>query len=213
MSKTFARWQLGLLALLLVSCTPAGGRSAQGAASGSSQQPAPGSSEAQTVDAGEAQVAGSTFGSAAALQELVAQEYATSGRGLHDVVPDGAGWVWYTDQAGGALGGLNPATGESAVVPLGGRSAPHGVIIGPDGAAWVTDGGQNAIVRVDPGSLKVRIFPLPKDAPPANLNTAAFDGAGVLWFTGQNGIYGRLDPKQGVVEVFPAPRGRGPYGI
>jgi virginiamycin B lyase len=35
----------------------------------------------------------------------------------------------------------------------------------------------------------------------------------VLWFTGQNGIYGRLDPKQGFVEVFPAPRGRGPYGI
>jgi streptogramin lyase len=24
------------------------------------------------------------------------------------------------------------------------------VIIGPDGAAWVTDGGQNAIARVDP---------------------------------------------------------------
>jgi len=114
------------------------------------------------------------------------------------------------DRSGGRL---DPATGEVEEVPLGEGSAPHGVIVGPDGAAWVTDGGQNAIVRVDPQSLKVDLFPLPQDAPPANLNTAAFDGAGVLWFTGQNGIYGRLDPKHGRVEVFDAPRGRGPYGI
>jgi virginiamycin B lyase len=35
----------------------------------------------------------------------------------------------------------------------------------------------------------------------------------VLWFTGQSGIYGRLDPKVGRVRVFRAPRGEGPYGI
>jgi virginiamycin B lyase len=135
------------------------------------------------------------------------------GTGPHDVAPAPDGKVWYTGQGKGVLGGLDPATGAVEEVPLGEGSAPHGVIIGPDGAAWVTDGGQNAIVRVDPGSLKLRVFPLPKDAPPANLNTAAFDGAGVLWFTGQNGIFGRLDPKEGSVEIFPAPRGRGPYGI
>jgi virginiamycin B lyase len=87
------------------------------------------------------------------------------------------------------------------------------VIVGPDGAPWVTDGGLNAIVRVDPTSEEVRVFPLPEGSGNANLNTAAFDGAGVLWFTGQNGIYGRLNPADGKVEVFPAPRGRGPYGI
>ncbi|MBA8904999.1 hypothetical protein [Aminobacter ciceronei] len=47
----------------------------------------------------------------------------------------------------------------------------------------------------------------------ANLNTGAFDGDGVLWFTGQNGIYGRFDPAKGDVKVFQAPEGRGPYGI
>ena len=36
---------------------------------------------------------------------------------------------------------------------------------------------------------------------------------GILWFTGQNGIYGRLDPATGNMQVFDAPRGRGPYGI
>ena len=35
----------------------------------------------------------------------------------------------------------------------------------------------------------------------------------MLWFTGQNGIYGRLDPKTGAIAVFDAPRGTGPYGI
>jgi virginiamycin B lyase len=32
-------------------------------------------------------------------------------------------------------------------------------------------------------------------------------------FTGQNGIYSRLDTKTGAMPVFDAPRGTGPYGI
>ena len=35
----------------------------------------------------------------------------------------------------------------------------------------------------------------------------------MLWFTGQNGVYGRLDPKSGAMAVFDAPHGTGPYGI
>jgi virginiamycin B lyase len=84
--------------------------------------------------------------------------------------------------------------------------------VGPDGSPWITDGGLNAIVRVDPVTLAIDIFPLPSDRPNANLNTATFDHNG-LWFTGQNGVYGRLDPSTGDMEVFDAPRGRGPYGI
>ena len=98
-------------------------------------------------------------------------------------------------------------------MPLGAGSAPHGVIVGPDRAAWVTDGGLNAIVRVDARSLRVRRFPLPGDRAGANLNTATFDRRGRLWFTGQAGVYGRLDPRTGRMRVFDAPRGAGPYGI
>jgi virginiamycin B lyase len=87
------------------------------------------------------------------------------------------------------------------------------VIVGPDGAAWITDGGQNAIVRVDPKTLAVTRFPLPKDRPNTNLNTAVFDKRGHLWFTGQGGIYGELDPARSSIRVFDAPRGPGPYGI
>lgn len=131
----------------------------------------------------------------------------------HDVAPAPDGKVWYTAQRQGALGILDPATGETRHVLLGEGSAPHGVIQGPDGAAWITDGGLNAIVRVDPASEAVEAWPLPEDIGYANLNTAAFDDEGVLWFTGQNGVYGRLDPKSGAMQAWRDPDGRGPYGI
>jgi virginiamycin B lyase len=131
----------------------------------------------------------------------------------HDVAPARDGTVWYTAQAAGKLGRLDPSTGKVTEVPLGEGSAPHGVIVGPDGGAWVTDGGRNAIVRVDPVTLEVKRYPLPTSSGYANLNTATFDRRGRLWFTGQSGIYGRLDPRTGALRVFRAPGGAGPYGI
>jgi virginiamycin B lyase len=130
----------------------------------------------------------------------------------HDVAPARDGGVWYTAQGSGELGWLNPRTGATRHVRLGAGSAPHGVIVGPDGAPWITDSGLNAIVRVDPRTRRVRRFPLVRRAY-ANLNTAVFDRRGGLWFTGQSGVYGRLDPRTGRVQVFDAPRGEGPYGI
>jgi virginiamycin B lyase len=145
---------------------------------------------------------------------LVIHEYAvTSGSHPHDVAPAVDGGVWYTGQRAGTLGHLDPATGTVREIGLGAGSAPHGVIVGPDGGAWITDGGLNAIVRVDPRTEEVRTFPLPSDRPGANLNTAAFDSGGTLWFTGQAGVYGRLDPTSGEMAVFDDPDGRGPYGI
>ncbi|WP_419539488.1 virginiamycin B lyase family protein [Paraburkholderia bengalensis] len=136
-----------------------------------------------------------------------------SGSAPHDVAPDPGGTVWYTAQAQGAAGRLDPRSGKTERVQLGNGSAPHGVIVGPDGAAWITDSGLNAIVRVDSKTLAVTRFPLPKDRPNANLNTAVFDKRGHLWFTGQGGIYGELDPGSGSMRVFNAPRGPGAYGI
>ncbi len=142
------------------------------------------------------------------------QEYLLpAGSGPHDVAPAPDGSVWYTAQAAGRLGNLDPISGDVREIPLGARSAPHGVIVGPDGAPWVTDGGLNAIVRVDPITGEPQVFPLPPERPNANLNTATFDLNGLLWFTGQNGVYGRLDPSTGAMDVFDAPRGPGPYGI
>jgi virginiamycin B lyase len=135
-----------------------------------------------------------------------------SGDAPHDAVPSPDGTsAWYTAQAQGALGILTVSDGKVTKVPLGDGSAPHGVIAGPDGAAWITDGGRDEIIRVDAVTLKVTRFPT--GLTDASLNTAAFDKAGALWFTGQNGYVGRLDPNSGAMSTTQSPKGRGPYGI
>jgi virginiamycin B lyase len=153
-------------------------------------------------------------GAPAALAETTYFDVAHGGH-PHDVAaaPAPGGPVYYTAQASGKLGILDPATGRVEEIALGPRSAPHGVVVGPDGAAWITDGGQNAIVRFDPKTRAVRAWPLPADTGYANLNTPTLDAKGRVWFTGQSGFYGRLDPATGVVDVWKAPRGRGPYGM
>ncbi|MEO8250665.1 MAG: lyase [Burkholderiales bacterium] len=133
--------------------------------------------------------------------------------GIHDVAPAPDGGIWFSAQASGHLGWLDPQAGRTELIALGSGSSPHGVIQGPDHAAWLTDGGQNAIVRVGWPDRAVRVFPLPAGSPYANLNTAAFGGDGDLWFTGQSGIVGKLAMKTGTVTVRDAPHGRGPYGI
>lgn len=133
--------------------------------------------------------------------------------GIHDLAPAPDGGVWFSAQRSGHLGWFDPRTGQSELIALGRSSSPHGVIAGPDGAAWLTDGGQNAIARVSWPARELTLFPLPPGTPYANLNTCAFDGEGDLWFTGQSGYIGKLALRSGRVSVQESPRGRGPYGI
>jgi virginiamycin B lyase len=146
-----------------------------------------------------------------------AADYFDVSRGSHphDVAatPVAGGLVYYTAQMTGKLGILDPKTGKYEEIALGSGSAPHGVIVGSDGSAWITDGGQNAIVRVDAATHVVKVWPLPAGTPNINLNTLTFDRKGRVWFTGQSGYYGRLDPASGETKVWNAPRGRGAYGI
>lgn len=138
----------------------------------------------------------------------------TPGRtGIHDVAPAPDGGVWFTAQRSGHLGWFDPKTGKTELVNLGFGSSPHGVIPGPDRAAWITDSGLGAIVRVSWPGREVRAFALPEGTPYANLNTCAFDGDGDLWFTGQSGVVGKVAVGTGAVMVRDAPKGRGPYGI
>jgi virginiamycin B lyase len=130
----------------------------------------------------------------------------------HDAAPGRPGEIWYTAQRQGALGIIDIEQWTYRQVPLGEGSSPHGVVLGPDGKAWITDGGQNAIVRYDPASEKIDVWKLPEDSGYTNLNTGAFDKDGVHWFTGQTGIYGKVDAS-GNLRIWQDPKGRGPYGI
>ena len=209
--RTLSRTMIPGVVLALAGCSTAP------SASSAPASQAPSASEAPASPAASA--SGAASATPAATSEPQPPTFAVTtfpvpaGSQPHDVAPAADGGVWYTAQGSGELGWLDPDSGEVREVALGPGSAPHGVIVGPDDAPWITDGGLNAIVRVDPASSAVQVFPLPASAPNANLNTAAFDADGVLWFTGQSGWYGRLDPATGEVETFAAPRGPGPYGI
>lgn len=135
------------------------------------------------------------------------------GSGSRDVACNADGTVWFCGQRDGTLNLLDPRDGSLKVVALGNGAAPHGVVVGPDGAAWVTEGGQNAIARVDPKDHKVQLWKLNGGPSYANLNTPVFDKQGTLWFTGQGGVIGRFDPKTEKMQVWDAPKGYGPYGI
>src|SRR5687767_10205435 len=121
---------------------------------------------------------------APAFGQVTVQEYPVpSGHRVHDVWADATpgGPVWISAQGSGNLGILEPKSGKIDFVPLGRGSAPHGVIAGADGAPWLTDGGQNAIVRVDPKTRAVQSWKLPASTGYAHLNTATFDARGVHW--------------------------------
>ncbi|MEO7244866.1 MAG: lyase, partial [Rubrivivax sp.] len=60
--------------------------------------------------------------------------------GIHDLAPASDGGVWFTAQRSGHLGWFDQKSGRVELIALGAGSAPHGVIAGPDRAAWITDG-------------------------------------------------------------------------
>lgn len=229
--RAVASAALGALALVVVACgTPADGEAP--AIPTTQQAPATTETDSSDTEPDSAPAAPSEVDTLATATETVTQATSAAerepipadllvidvypvppGSRPHDVAPARDGGIWYTAQGAAALGWLDPATGATRHIDLGIGSRPHGVIVGPDGDAWVTDSGLNAILRVDPATSAVTVYRLPDDRPDANLNTAAFDADGVLWFTGQAGVFGRVNPTTGVLEVFDAPRGRGPYGI
>ncbi|MGH9177699.1 MAG: virginiamycin B lyase family protein [Acidimicrobiales bacterium] len=194
---------LPLAAALLAGCSGGDGGGEQAASTTTTG----GGSTSSTV--ATATSAATTAAPAPAVQEFPVP----AGSGPHDVAVAADGTVWYTAQGSGELGRLDPRTGQVTEIALGRGARPHGVVLDGDGVPWITDSGLNAIVRVDPASGAVRSYPLPADRAGANLNTAAFDERGTLWFTGQSGIFGRLFLPTGIMEVFDAPGGRGPYGI
>ncbi len=203
-----ARWPVATLGLLMTACV-----------SGSSTPPEstpttislPASST--TSEPATQQSTTSTTALTTRSPELLEIEVfpVPSGSHPHDVAPAADGGVWYTAQATGELGWLDPETGMTRHIDLGPNSGPHGVIVDSDGSPWVTAQRGNAIVKVDPETLEVTRYPVPDvDAAP---HTAVFDRDGILWFTGSRGYVGRLDPSTGAIDTFRSPGGGGPYGI
>jgi virginiamycin B lyase len=80
--------------------------------------------------------------------------------GSRDVTAAKDGTMWFGGHRNGTLGRLDPDSG--ALKLIGSGATPHGI-------GRVTEGGQNAIDRVDLATEALRVFRLPADRGNANL--------------------------------------------
>jgi virginiamycin B lyase len=149
---------------------------------------------------------------------------ATPGARPHDpaVAPDGS--IWYTGQANGTLGRLDPVSGALKEYPLKKLEqapkylpygvGPHGLISDKDGNIWYTAQLAGFIGKLNPETGEQTQYRMP-DPDARDPHTPIFDQKGTLWFTMQmSDMVGRISPSTGEVRVERVPtRQSQPYGI
>jgi virginiamycin B lyase len=158
--------------------------------------------------------------------EVMIKEWAvaTPGARPHDpaVAPDGS--IWYTGQANGTLGRLDPMTGaaqeytlnklpsSSSYLPYG--VGPHGLTADAGGNIWYTAQLAGFVGKLDPKTGEQTQYRMP-DPAARDPHTPIFDQHGTLWFTMQmSGMVGRIVPSTGEVKVARVPSADSqPYGI
>ena len=115
--------------------------------------------------------------------------------------PDGKVWL---PQTGARLQSLDLATGAVVDYRSTQTFAYSDVVAGPDGALWMSDFGNNRIVRYVPGAATETAWTL-LDANAGRLNPAQlqFDEKGFLWISEITaGRMDRLDPSTGALTSF-----------
>lgn len=147
----------------------------------------------------------------------------TPGARPHDpaVAPDGS--VWYTGQANGTLGRIDPVTAAKKEYPL--RTldtkkflpygvGPHGLIADAGGDIWYTAQLAGFVGRLNPKTGEQTQYRMP-DPAARDPHTPIFDQKGTLWFTLQmSDMVGRILPSTGDVKVVRVPtKSSQPYGI
>ena len=117
---------------------------------------------------------------------------------------DAKGSLWFTVQHGNLVGKLDPATGKIVLkkVPTeDGR--PYGIVVNSRDIPFFCEFGSNKIGRIDPVTLLIKEYLLPKDARPRRIAITSDDQ---VWYTDYaRGYLGRLDPATGKVEEWCSP--------
>jgi len=109
---------------------------------------------------------------------------------------DASDRVYFTDFSGGHLGRLELASGAAKMweSPGGGKSAPYGIAITPDGMVWYSESGvkPNTIIQFDPQTEKFARANIPSGGGTVRNMAATSDGRVYIACSGVN--------KVGVVE-------------
>jgi streptogramin lyase/putative copper export protein/methionine-rich copper-binding protein CopC len=120
---------------------------------------------------------------------------------------DHHGNIWFTESKSGKIGSLNPLNGTiTEFAPFNSTLlGPTGVVIGPDGAVWLTEHGGNRITRFDTTNQTFKNFPLSNNqAFPFGL---AFYQQNRIWFVEHIGnAIATLDLTTGRVDTFSIPK-------
>jgi len=134
-------------------------------------------------------------------------------RDPHTPVFDAQGTLWFTVQQSNFIGRLDPSTGKIVLKrPPTSDAKPYGIAVNSRGIPFFCEFGTNRIASIDPETMKISEYLLPKGARPRRIAITSDD---LVWYTDyRRGYLGRLNPSTSRVEEWPSPGGAdsGPYG-
>jgi virginiamycin B lyase len=117
--------------------------------------------------------------------------------------------LWFTAEAGGVIGRIDPASGAIRVWPIPSPtpealSYPFSLTVTPNGQVWFGDFGGGVIGSLDPSSGQITFYHLPN--PQVQVFSMAADAAGRIWFTEVlPGRLGMLDPTTDALSELSVP--------
>ena len=136
---------------------------------------------------------------------------------------DQQGTVWLSEGRGGKLGKFDPKSGTYSQIPL-----PRGngvdldtIATDSDGSVWLVDEGPEArLLQYIPSTgvfatyaLPRYPFPLPPDAPPAQVVALRFSGPDVWGAASASNWLLKVDRRTRKVEDYSVPKGSSPFGL
>jgi len=132
----------------------------------------------------------------------------------HTPVFDQKGTLWFTVQGGNDVGKLDPRTGMIFLkkVPTP-HALPYGIAVNSKGVPYFCEFGTNKLASIDPDTMDITEFPLPRGARPRRL--AITPDNAVYYSDYARGYLGRFDPATGKIDEWRSPGGTDsePYGI
>lgn len=126
------------------------------------------------------------------------------------------GRIWFVGQTGNYLAVFDPAKASFQRFDLPEGTAPHTVVVAPDGSPWVAGNGNGTLLRYDAAGKLLETHRVPTDAVARpDPHTLAMDGRGGFWFTMQQGnAIGHFAFAGGEIRIAAVPTAQArPYGI
>jgi virginiamycin B lyase len=132
----------------------------------------------------------------------------------HTPVFDQKGMLWFTVQQGNDVGRIDTHTGLIILkkVPTS-HALPYGIAVNSKGVLFFCEFGTNKLASINPETMEITEYPLPKGARPRRLAITSDDR--VYYSDYGRGYLGAMDPTTGKTEEWLSPGGPGsePYAI